>query len=99
MLEMVERDEILFSHLVFSDEVTFYLCGTVNHHNVCIWETHHPHETVEQQKDSPKVNVFCAVAQDKIYGPFFVAGNTITGQNYLEMLQKLAIHFTTRRFK
>lgn len=87
MLEMVEDDETLFSRLVFSDEATFHLCGTVNRHNVRIWGTNHPHETIEHQRDSPKVNVFCAVSQNKVYGPFFFEGNTVTGQTYLEMLQ------------
>ena len=37
MLEMEEGDEILFLRLVFSNEATFHLCGTVNRHNVHIW--------------------------------------------------------------
>ncbi|PNF28684.1 hypothetical protein B7P43_G07888 [Cryptotermes secundus] len=59
MLEMMEDE------LIFSGEATFHLSGTVNRHNVRIWGTEHPHETVEREKDSPKVNVFCAVSQDK----------------------------------
>ncbi|PNF40782.1 hypothetical protein B7P43_G16927 [Cryptotermes secundus] len=42
---------------------------------------------IEHERDSPKVNVFCAVSQDKVYGPFFFEGNTVTGQTYLDMLQ------------
>ena len=87
MLEMVEDDETMFSRLIFSDEATFHLSGAVNRHNVRIWGKDHPHETVEHQRDSPKVNVFCAVSQDRVYGPFFFEGNTVTGQAYLEMLQ------------
>ena len=30
-------------------------------------------------KDSPKVNVFCAISSQKVYGPFFFAEGTITG--------------------
>ncbi|PNF40249.1 hypothetical protein B7P43_G07078 [Cryptotermes secundus] len=86
MLEMME-DETFISRLIFSDEATFHLSGTVNRHNVRIWGTEHPHETVEHERDSPKVNVFCAVSQDKVYGPFFFEGNTVTGQTYLDMLQ------------
>ena len=86
-LGMVEGNKTLFSRLVFSDEATFHLCGTVNRHNVRIWVTHHPHETVEHQKDFPKVNVFCAVFQDKVYDSFFFEGNTVTGQSYLNILK------------
>ncbi|PNF42612.1 hypothetical protein B7P43_G01283 [Cryptotermes secundus] len=86
MLEMME-DENFISRLIFSNEATFHLSGTVNRHNVRIWGTEHPHETVEHERDSPKVNVFCAVFQDKVYGPFFFEGNTVTGQTYLDKFQ------------
>jgi hypothetical protein len=42
---------------------------------------------VEHQRDSPKVNVFCAISSQKVYGPFFFAEETITGMTYLDMLQ------------
>ena len=71
VLEMVEDDETLLSCLVCSDETTFHLSGKVIRHNVCIWGTHHLHEAVKHQKDFPKMNVFWAVSQDKIYNPFF----------------------------
>ena len=67
---MAENDETLFSIIVFSDEVTFYVRGRVNHHSVHIWGLHHLHRVVEHHQDSPKGNTFCDVAQDKIYGPF-----------------------------
>ena len=33
------------------------------------------------------MNVFCAVSSCKVYGPFFFAEPTVTGINYLDMLQ------------
>ena len=86
MLEMVKSDETFFSRLVVSDEATLYLSGIVNHHNVRIRGTHHPHETVEHQRDFSKVTVFCVVALDKVYNIFFFEGNTVAGQSYLEIL-------------
>ena len=73
--------------LVFSDEAKFHVCGKVNCHNVRIWVTENPHATVEHVRDSPKVNLFCAVSSCKVYGPFFFAEPTVTGINYLDMLQ------------
>ena len=58
--------------LAFSDEVTFDLTGKVNKHNTCIWETEHPHLTLEQVRDFPKVNVFCAISKKRVCGPFFL---------------------------
>jgi hypothetical protein len=45
------------------------------------------HTPVEHQRDSPKVNVFCAISSQKVYSPFLFAGETITGMTYLDILQ------------
>jgi hypothetical protein len=39
------------------------------------------------ERDSPKVNVFCAVSRRRVFGPFFFADKSVTGQVYLKMLQ------------
>lgn len=85
--ESMENDPDLLSKIIFSDEATFHLSGKVNRHNVRIWGTQNPHATLEFERNSPKVNVFCAVTERAVYGPFFFEGLTVTGQIYLEMLQ------------
>jgi hypothetical protein len=59
----------------------------VNHHSVCIWGMENHHAMVEHFRDSPKVNVFRAISSCKVYGPFFFAEPSVTGINYLDMLQ------------
>jgi hypothetical protein len=44
-----------------------------------IWGSQNPHQVVEHVRDSPKVNVFCAVSRTQVYGPFFFAEATVTG--------------------
>jgi hypothetical protein len=73
--------------LIFSDEATFHTNGKVNWHNCRIWGTQKPEEITEYQRDSPKVNVFCSLSCRKLYGPFFFAKGTVTGQSYLDMMQ------------
>ena len=73
--------------LDFIVEATFHVCGKVTRHNVRIWGTENPHAPMEHVHDSPKGNVFCAVSSCKVYGPFFFAKPTVTGINYLDMLQ------------
>ena len=85
--ESMENYLDLLSKIIFSDEATFHLNGKVNRHNVRIWGTQNPHATLEIERNSPKVNVFCAVTERSVYGPFFFEGPSITGQTYLEMLQ------------
>jgi hypothetical protein len=49
-----------------------------------------PHATIEHKRNSPKVNVFCAISQAKVYGPFIME-NTVTGHSYVDMLQNWLI--------
>jgi hypothetical protein len=60
--------------LVFSDDATFHVCVKANRHSVHIWGTENPHVTVEQVRDSSKLNVFLAVSYCKVYGPIFLCG-------------------------
>jgi len=78
MLQNTE-DDIFLPRLIFSDEATFHLSGKVNRHNDRIWGLQNPQEALEHERDSPKDNVFCALSQTKVYGPFFFAENTVTG--------------------
>jgi hypothetical protein len=71
------------------DEATFHVSGAVNRRNVRIWGSENPHAYVEHQHDSPKVNVFCAIASQKVYCPFFCAEETVTDVTYLHVLQLL----------
>jgi hypothetical protein len=82
----------LHSGLMFSDEATFHISGKVNRHKMRVRETEN-HATLEYQRDSPKVNVYCARRQ--IYSSVFLAENAANGINYLDMLQNwLMTHLT-----
>lgn len=72
--------------LIFFDEATFQINGKMNRHNCRIWGTQNPHDIVEHKRDSPKVNVFCAMSCRKLYGSFFFEESTVTGQSFLAML-------------
>lgn len=77
--------------VIFSDEATFHVSGKVNRHNCRIWGTENPHNVREQERDSPKINVWCALAIDEVIGPFFFAEPTVTKEVYLDMLELFAI--------
>jgi hypothetical protein len=91
MLNRLEEDNLFLDKIVFSDEVTFHLSGKVNRHNLIIWRSQNPHQVVEHVRDSPKVNVFCAVSRTQVYGPFFFAEATVTGHEYLDMLEHFLV--------
>jgi hypothetical protein len=83
----MNSDDYFLGKVQFSDEATFHVSGAVNRRHVRIWGSENPHAYVEHQRDSPKVNVFCAILSEKVYGPFFFAEETVTGMTYLDMLQ------------
>jgi hypothetical protein len=63
MLNHFEDDNLFLDKSVFSDEATFHFSGKVNRHNLIIWGSQNPHQVVEHVRDSPKLDVFCAVAE------------------------------------
>lgn len=69
--EKLCNDDAFVSNLLFSDEATFHISGKVNRHNCRIWGTENPNETVEHERDSLKVNVWCALGINRIIGPYF----------------------------
>ena len=73
--------------LIFSEEATFHLSGKVNRYNLRIWGTENPRVVIQNVRDSLKVNVFCAISNEKVYGPFFLEEPTINGMIYLHMLE------------
>ncbi len=53
-----------------------------------IWGTERPTKIREHIRDSPKVNVWCAVTPDGLIGPYFHDASTVNGDRYLDMLEE-----------
>ena len=63
-LEMQQQEnDVFLDCVVFSDESTFHLNGKVNTHSVRIWRSENPSEFIQFKRDTPKLNVFCALSQ------------------------------------
>lgn len=91
VLERLDDNPDFLSQVIFSDEATFHTSGKVNRYNCRIWGTQHPHVLREHERDSPKVNVWCGLFQDRVVGPFFFAEATVTGIVYLDMLENFVM--------
>jgi hypothetical protein len=63
--DMVSPNAHFLAQVQFSDEGIFHVSGAVNRRNVGIWGSENPHAYVEHQRDSPRVNVFCAISGQK----------------------------------
>jgi hypothetical protein len=81
MFHRIQDDERFLDSVIFSDKSTFQYCR--------IWGSENLRVSLEHARDSPKVNVFCALSKE--CGPLFVMEMTITGIVYLDMLQQFLI--------
>ena len=95
MLQNMEDDTFL-PRLIFSDEATFHLSGKLNRHKGGLQNLQ---EALEHVRDSPKVNVFCALSQTKVYGPFFFCWKRGQWGNVSRDAAKLASSSSEWRFR
>jgi hypothetical protein len=77
--------------LLISDEANFHLSRAVNKQNFRYWAERNPRELQERSLHSPRVTVWCAVADFGVIGLyFFEEGSTtvtVTADRYVEMLE------------
>ena len=59
------------SHICFSDESTYHVSGKVYKPNCRIWGSVNPRVTIEMERNSKKINVWCGLMKDKVVGSFF----------------------------
>ena len=76
--------------IVWSDEATFKLNGSINRHNCTYWAADNPHVTVEHHVNLPGITVWCGLSAFGLIGPFFF-DDTMNGANYLNLLQEYAM--------
>jgi hypothetical protein len=90
ILNNIDKDVQFLYRVMFSDEAILHVSGHVHQHNVRIWANERPHDFVEHERDSSKVNVWCALTGDRMIGPYFFEERTVTSHNYLDMLELFA---------
>ena len=90
LLARMEGEPLYLRRVGFTDEATFTVHGHVNRHNCRIWGSENPYVTFEKPRFSPKVQVWCFLHHSRIVGPYFFSDPTVTGANYLEMLENYA---------
>ena len=87
MMARIVEDPNFASNIVFSDEATFQLNGTLNRHNCRYWAEQNPNWMWEDKTQYPqKLNVWAGILNDQLIGPFFIEGN-LTAAKYEDMLR------------
>lgn len=86
MMDICNRDNNFTRNVVFSDEATFCLNGTVNRHNCRYWSQTNPHWVQDNHTQHPqKLNVWAGIYNNRIVGPFFLE-EILNGDRYLDLL-------------
>lgn len=81
------NDNMFVKNIVFSDEASFFLNGSVNRQNYRYWATENPRWMQEAHTQYPrKVNVWAGIVGNRTLGPYFFDEN-LNGERYLEFLQ------------
>lgn len=82
-----DQNPNLLSNIIFSDEATFCLDGSVNRHNCRYWSQENPHWTQERHSQHRgKLNVWAGIIGRRFLGPYFFEGN-LTAASYLDFLR------------
>jgi hypothetical protein len=80
------NDREFLKNIMFSDEATFTTNGVVSAQNCRYWATENPNWVINCKRQySQKVNVWCALLNTKIIGPFFFF-NTLNAERFLNFL-------------
>lgn len=86
MLRCDENPNFL-NNILFSDEATFCLNGTVHRHNCRYWSRENRHWTQESHSQRRgKLNVWIGIIGRRLIGPYFFEGN-ITAARYFDFLR------------
>ena len=99
LLEKMDTAGDFLDKIIFSDEATFTLHGSINRHNCRIWGSQPPEKYQTRVHSSPKVNVWIGITSTKVYGPYFFESNTVTGFGYKEMLENWFVPLLKARRK
>ena len=86
-LERCNEDAHFSTKIVWSDEATFKLNGSINRHNCTYWGPENPHVMVDHHVNLPGITVWCGLSSRGLIGPFFFDA-TMTGPVYLNLLQQ-----------
>jgi hypothetical protein len=68
-----------------TDEAKFRISGRVSWHDCVAWGIEPLREHSEHERDSPEVNVWCALTHEKVIGRVFFDEDIITSSSFPDM--------------
>lgn len=71
--EIPSQSDSWLDNVIFSGEMNFYLSGEVSRKDLCIFGSDKSQDLTEDDADTQKVKLFCAISKNKVYGPYFLS--------------------------
>jgi hypothetical protein len=90
MWQRIDEGNDYLMRVCFSDEATYHTWGKINRHNARVWGLETPRVVLENERDSQKLYVWCALMHNNVIGPFFFSECTISAVVYLDMMELYA---------
>jgi hypothetical protein len=89
MLDRIDTDSRFLDRVIFIDESTVYVSGIAHIHDCAVLGLECPHAVREYERDSFKLNVWCAPSRHEVSGPIFFREKTVNNTNYRDMFSTL----------
>jgi hypothetical protein len=87
-LEKIDIEPSFMHNIMFTEEAIFHINGCIIQCNCQIWGSKKPQVTHEFVHDSPKLNIWCEIRHDRIFGLFaFAEKETINVMKFLDVLE------------
>lgn len=91
IMDLCQLNPHFSNRILFSDEATFCLNGTINRQNCRYWSRDNPRWMMEVNTQYPrKVNVWAGIIENRIIGPYFFDGS-LNAEGYLRFLETFLI--------
>jgi len=93
-LEKIDSEPNFMHNIMYTDEAIFHINGCIIQCNCQIWGNEKPHITHEFVRDSPKLNIWCELIHNRIFGLFaFAEKETINVMIFLDVHESPPIKF------
>jgi hypothetical protein len=92
----LEQNNFL-NHIFFTGEAKFHIPGYVNRHNCITFGSEHPRERSGHERDSSKVNAWCALTRERDIGLFLFDEDIFTSNSFLDMLENDGLQQISRQ--
>lgn len=93
ILALLDSNQTVIDHILWSDESVFYLSGTVSRHNDVRWGPENPHEQNQVPHSNQSVMVWCGLTSTNLVGPHFFEG-PVDRYAYLNLLNSVVWPFS-----